>query len=174
MNPNLRKQIVSVCERLLAPRALWPGLLCLFFVVTVSCWLFRPMPARNAVLFFPRDGGSKLCGESRPVLPGRGGMEDGARNVVEELLLGPGNTSLSPVLPRGTRVKETLYRKGRLYVDLSEDAVFAQTPSLAEGISAVRKTVRYNFPTLGSVVVTIEGREPFAVELTSVEKNEKN
>jgi hypothetical protein len=170
MNPELRKRIISICERLLAPRVLWPGLLGLFFVITLACWLFRPVPTRNAVLFFPRAGSTRLCGESRPVLPGRAGLEESARIMVEELLLGPADIRFSPALPRGTRVTETLYRRGRLYVDLSEDAVFAVNPSLTEGLSAVRKTLRYNFPTLRSVVLTVEGREPYAVSLEGAEK----
>ncbi len=160
MTDDLRKRLTAGLERLLAPRILWPGLFFLFLLISLAGWLLRPMPTRAAVLFFPRASDSRLQGEPRRVLPGGQGLEDDARIVVEELLLGPGDSRLTVALPRGTRVTETLYRRGRLYVDLSEDAVFAQTPPLDLGLLAVRRTLRYNFPTLGPIILTVGGREP--------------
>ena len=160
MNPELKKKIITGVERVLAPRILWPGLLVLFLAISIFGWLFRTVPTRKAVLFFPRSQNLTLAGESRPVLPGGDGLEGSARNVVEELLLGPADSRFLPVLPKDTRVRETLYRKGRLYVDLSEEAVFARNPPLPLGLEAVRKTLRYNFPTLGGIILTINGREP--------------
>jgi len=160
MTDELRKRLSSGLERLLAPRILWPGLFFLFLLLSLAGWLLRPVPTRAAVLFFPRASDLRLQGEPRRVLPGGQGLEDAARVLVEELLLGPGDSRLTGALPRGTRVTETLYRRGRLYVDLSEDAVFAQTPSLNLGLLAVRRTLRYNFPTLGPIILTVGGREP--------------
>lgn len=165
MNPELKKRLVSGLERVLAPRVLWPVLLALFLLVSVALWAFRPMPTRSAVLFFPRSEGLSLTGEIRPVLPGGQGLEDNAAVIVEELLLGPADVRLLPALPRGTRLSEILYRRGRLYVDLSLDAIFAESPPLGLGLEAVQKTLKYNFPALGDVILTVGGMEPYAVGL---------
>ena len=174
MTVEFRKRLSSGLERMLAARILWPSLLVLFLLLSLAGWLLRPVPTRAAVLFFPRAGDLRLEGEARPVLPGGQGLEDGARVVVEELLLGPADSRLVAALPRGTRVTETLYRRGRLYMDLSEDAVFAESPSLDLGLEAVRKTLRYNFPTLGNVIVTVGGREAGVQGLGSSEAPKKN
>ncbi len=168
-----RKRLASILERILSPRTLWPGLFLLFLLLSVSAWLLRPMPTRAAVLFFPRASDGRLEGEPRQVLPGGAGLEEGARMVMEEFLLGPEDTSRIGALPRGTRLREILYRRGRLYVDLSEEAVFAENPSLETGLRAVRKTLRYNFPTLGTVVVTVDGREPGVLGLGTAEEPKK-
>lgn len=160
MTLDPRKRLASILERILSPRILWPGLFLLFLLLSFSAWVFRPMPTRTAVLFFPRASDGRLEGEPRPVLPGGAGLEEGARVVMEELLLGPGDSGRIGALPRGTRLREILYRKGRIYVDLSEEALFADNPPLETGLRAVRRTLRYNFPSLGSVVVTVDGREP--------------
>ncbi len=160
MNPELKKRLISSLERLLAPRALWSSLLAASFLLSLALWLLRPVPTRAAVLFFPQAGNLALAGEPRAVLPGKDGLEESARILVEELLLGPGDYRFLPALPRGTRVQETLYRKGRIYLDLSVDAVFAENPPLEIGLWAVRRTLRFNFPALGGVVLTIDGREP--------------
>lgn len=160
MIPDLRKRLTAILERILAPRTLWPGLFVLSLLLSGAGWFLRPMPTRSAVLFFPRAEDLRLEGEPRQVLPGGPGLEEGAREVVEEFLLGPGDSRLIAALPRGTRLREILYRRGRLYVDLSEDAIFGREPSLDLGLRAIRRTLRYNFPTLGSFIVTVGGREP--------------
>ncbi|NLJ44951.1 MAG: GerMN domain-containing protein [Treponema sp.] len=160
MIPDLRNRLTTILERALSPRILWPGLLAVSLLLSVAAWFLRPLPTRSAVLFFPRAGDFRLEGEPRQVLPGGTGLEDGAREVVEEFLLGPGDSRRVAALPRGTRLREILYRRGRLYVDFSEDAVLAREPPLDLGLRAVRKTLRYNFPTLGSILITVNGREP--------------
>ncbi len=160
MIPDLRNRLTAILERLLAPRILWPGLLFLSLLLSVAGRFLRPLPTRSAVLFFPRAEDLRLSGETRQILPGGPGLEEGAREVVEEFLLGPGDSRMIAALPRGTRLREVLYRRGRLYVDLSEDAIFGLEPSLDLGLRAIRKTLRYNFPTLGTVIVTVGGREP--------------
>lgn len=174
MIPDLRKRFTPILERLLSPRILWPGLLTLFLLISSAAWVLRPLPTRSAVLFFPRAGDFRLEGEPRQVLPGGTGLEDGAREVVEEFLLGPADSRRIPALPRGTRLKEILYRRGRLYVDFSEDAVFAREPSLDLGLRAVRRTLRYNFPTLGSIIVTVGGREPGGQRTSAPEESKKS
>jgi len=173
MTSEFRNRLTALLERLLAPRILWPGLLSLFLLLSAAAWFLRPMPTRAAVLFFPRADDLRLEGEPRRVLPGGMGLEEGARMVVEEFLQGPGYSRRIEALPRGTRLREILYRRGRLYVDLSEDAIFAQTPPLEQGLRAIRKTLRYNFPTLGTVVVTVGGREPGVQGSAAVEETKK-
>ncbi len=173
MTSDLRQRLTAILERLFAPRTLWPGLFLLFLLLSSAAWFLRPMPTRSAVLFFPRAEDLRLEGESRQVLPGGMGLEEGARMVVEEFLLGPGDSRLIGALPRGTRLREILYRRGRLYVDLSEDAAFALTPPLDLGLRAIRRTLKYNYPTLGSVIVTIGGLEPGVRGFGAVEETKK-
>ncbi|HSV56163.1 MAG TPA: hypothetical protein VLH39_03535, partial [Magnetospirillaceae bacterium] len=149
MTVGLRAHIVSRLEQALSPRVLWPGLFFFFLTLSTAAWMLRSVPTRTAVLFFPRSVDFRLEGERRAVLSGGYGLEENARNIVEELLLGPWDMQRVAALPRGTRVEEILFRRGRLFVDISEDAVFAREPSLIVGIEAVRRTLSFNFPTLG-------------------------
>ena len=56
-------------------------------------------------------------------MPGARKLE--AELIASELLLGPKSTSFSSAFAPGVRVESAMYRKGRLFVDISADAALA-------------------------------------------------
>jgi len=130
------------------------------FLVSFLAWAIGDRYAEVA-LFFPSGRNSALRSELRD-LPRPRGAEARAELVASELLLGPRSPALRPAFPRGTRLESAIYRKGRLYVDLSEDAALAEPANLRRGLSALDRSLRLAFPWLKRLTVTIGGREPFA------------
>jgi len=114
----------------------------------------------ETVLFFPSRRGSAIAGEAREV-PRRRGPEARAELLVSELLLGPASSRLSPAFVQDTRLESAIYRKGRLYVDLSADAALAPPEALKIGMAALERSLRLGFPWLKELRMTIGGREPY-------------
>lgn len=132
----------------------------LAFLVSLGAWSLGDR-LEDATLYFPSYRTGSLRGETR-ALPRVRGAEARAELVASELLLGPGAPGLLPAFPAGVRVESSLYRKGRLYLDLSEDAALSGRADLERGLSALRRSVKAALPLAKGVVVTIGGRLPYA------------
>jgi len=134
----------------------------LVFFLSFASWAighdFDPV-----VLWFPDSKGS-LRGEIRQV-PTSWGAEARAELVASELLLGPKSISLHPAFPPGVRVESVLYRKGRLFVDISLEAALEDAKSLKNGLAALERSLRAALPGLRRLTVTIGGTEPYSVGL---------
>jgi len=115
----------------------------------------------EAVLFFPSRRGPAIAGETREV-PRQRGAEARAELLVSELLLGPASSQLNPAFFQDTRLESAIYRKGRLYVDLSADAALASPEELKIGLAALERSLRLGFPWLKELKMTIGGQEPYA------------
>jgi hypothetical protein len=131
----------------------------LVFFVSFATWAFTDR-FEQAVLFFP-DSKDRLRGEVREV-PHSAGPEARAELVASELLLGPENSSLSAAFLPGVRVESVLLRKGRLFLDISQDAALAPPKSLKGGIAAMERSLRAALPGLKRLSLTIGGKEPYA------------
>jgi hypothetical protein len=134
----------------------------LVFLVSFASWAigrdFEPV-----VLWFPDSKGS-LRGEIRQ-MPVCWGTEARAEHVVSELLLGPKSMALHPAFEPGIRVESVLYRKGRLFVDISHEAALEDSKSLKNGLAAMGRSLRAALPGLRRLTVTIGGTEPYSVGL---------
>jgi hypothetical protein len=134
------------------------------FLVSFLSWAIADRRAEIA-LFFPAGSdpakSSALRGELRD-LPRPRGAEARAELVASELLLGPRDPKLHPAFPQDSRLESAIYRKGRLYIDISEDAALEDPAALKLGLKALRRSIRAAFPGLRSLTVTIGGREPYA------------
>jgi hypothetical protein len=117
----------------------------------------------DIVLWFPDAKGS-LRGELRQA-PIKLGAENRAELVASELLLGPKSMSLRPAFEPGVRVESVLYRKGRLYVDISLTAALQDAKTLKTGLAAMERSLRAALPGMRRLTVTIGGIEPFATGL---------
>jgi hypothetical protein len=138
------------------------ALLGLVFMVSLVSWAVGDR-FEEAVLFFP-DSRGKLHGEIRDV-PHTWGAEARAELVASELLLGPRDASLLPAFEPGIRVESAIYRKGQLFVDISQDAALALPASLKTGIAAMERSLRAALPGLKRLSLTIGGKEPYSVGL---------
>jgi hypothetical protein len=147
---------------LAVPVNLCLAVLGLVFVVSFGSWAIGDR-FEEAVLFFP-DARGRLRGELRD-LPRSWGSEARAELVASELLLGPASAELSPAFMPGTRVESTLYRRGRLFLDLSPDTALEPPTDLKNGISAMERSLRAALPGLKRLSLTIGGKEPYAVGL---------
>ena len=134
----------------------------LFFVVSFASWAFGE-PFEEAVFFFP-DGKGALHGELREI-PHSWGTEARAELIASELLLGPKNVALSPAFAPGVRVESSIYRKGRLFLDISPEAALAPPAALKAGIVAMDRSLRAALPGIKRISLTIGGLEPYAVGL---------
>jgi len=130
------------------------------FLISFLSWAIGDRFAQVA-LFFPSGRRASSAGEMRD-LPRPRGREARAELIASELLLGPRDPSLKPAFAQGTRLVSTLYRKGRLYIDLSEDAALAEPKELRAGLAALERSLRLALPGLKRLTVTIGGREPYA------------
>jgi hypothetical protein len=134
----------------------------LVFVVSVASWALGDA-FEEAVLFFPDQKGI-LRGELHNVSHSPGG-EARAELIASEILLGPKNGMLLPAFESDVRVESAIYRKGRLFIDISPDAALAPTNSLRNGIKAMNRSLKAALPGLKRLSLTIGGKEPYVVDL---------
>jgi hypothetical protein len=131
----------------------------LVFLVSFASWAIADRFS-DVVLWFPDSKGS-LRGELRQV-PVKWGAENRAELVASELLLGPKTLSLKPAFQPGIRVESILYRKGRLYVDVSLEAALQDSKSLKTGLEAMERSLKAAIPGLRRLTLTIGGIEPYS------------
>lgn len=141
------------------------SLFSLAFLASLVLWSLADH-GESFALFFPESNDRGIKAERR-ILPQRSVLETRAELVASENLLGPFDPSLKPAFPPGVRVNSVLFRKGQLYLDLSEDAALAEPVSLKLGLAALERTLSYAFPTVRKVVLTIGGFEPYAMLSTT-------
>jgi len=115
--------------------------------------------ARTFSLYFMDDDGDPIE-ESREVTAQRRRV-DGLRVLVEELL-GGSLEGHARALPEGTRLRNLFSDDGGVvYVDLTKDAVRAQTGTAAEefaGLACLVRTILHNYPEYLGVQVLIDGQ----------------
>ncbi|HOX33062.1 MAG TPA: GerMN domain-containing protein [Spirochaetales bacterium] len=174
----LRKSLRLALEWLSHPAQACAAALAFAFAFSLLFWAVADRRA-EMTLFFPIGpayASDRGLGAELRDLPRPRGPEARAELAAEELLLGPRDPSLHEAFPRGVRLETAIYRKGRLYIDLSEDAALAEPASLKLGLVALRRTVKAALPGLKSLTVTIGGREPYAeaLEAGNGAKKQKN
>jgi phosphatidylserine decarboxylase len=143
------------------------------FLTILGIWVFSLLLALflyffvhekevERILYFPRYNAAELEGEVRR-LPKKADREKDIELLLREIILGPFDIHHARVLPKDTDVESLLLRKGRVYVDFSLDPVLKQEGSLlslSERIAAVKRTIRFNFPSVEEIMVTFGGQSP--------------
>jgi hypothetical protein len=147
---------------LAVPLNLCLALLGLVFVISFSTWAVTDR-FESALLYFP-DAKGALHGEVREV-PHSWGKEARAGLIASEVLLGPKSADLVSSFPSGVRVESVLYRKGRLFLDISASAALATPDSLKTGIKAMERSIHAALPEIWRITLTIGGKEPYKVGL---------
>jgi hypothetical protein len=142
------------------------ALLGLVFVISFSTWAIADR-FESALLYFP-DARGVLRGEVREV-PHTWGAEARANLIASEVLLGPKSADLLPSFPAGVRAESVLYRKGRLFIDISSSAALASPASTKNGIKAMERSVRAALPGIRRLTLTIGGKEPYSTGLKAAE-----
>ena len=121
------------------------------------------------VLFFPVSleadkisSALQLVGEIR-YISNRNNLDDDLRELIEEIILGPANHVLRPVLPRHTKVVSALSVEHVAYINLTKDVLFNDllfVNSRSDSLQVIATSILYNFSYLQEVYFTIEGQEP--------------
>ena len=135
--------------------------LLLSLAVSLSAYFIIDNVHITRTFFFPdRRGGLK--GETRR-LPDLKGDEQKIGQLVEELILGPFDIDHNFLIPKDTRLNTVMLRnKSTVYLDFSPNFVIAAgTTSLSYNdiISGIEKNVRYNFPYVKKIIITVDGQQ---------------
>ncbi len=155
----------SSLKWLSVPVNLCLAVLAALFLVSFAVWAIGDK-FEEAALWFPDSRGT-LRGEIRQI-PNSRGAEARAELVASELLLGPKSNFLLPAFAPGIKVESVLYRKGRLFVDISPEAALTDPKdpeALKRGLAAMERSLRAALPGMRRLVLTIGGTEPYVVGL---------
>jgi hypothetical protein len=143
-----------------------PAILGLVFlgVTALSLLLFLFLDNQGAarVLYFPSATGRRMVAEER-LLPRHWSLEKDVTELVEGVLLGPTRHDAGRIFPRGASVLSALVHGHTLYLDLSP-RVLVDDPEVPlhgeQALSALSRSIRFNFPGLREVVISIDGQIP--------------
>ena len=132
----------------------------------VSMVLFFAVGNNRAyrTLFFPSADREAsvigLAGERRRV-PAHRMLQDNVDQLVQELILGPSDPALRPLLGPGTRLIAVVAAGRDLYVNLTADLVLSPgSLPPEEQIQALASNLEYNFPRIRRTYVLIDGQPP--------------
>jgi len=134
------------------------------FVLALSLVLFLSVAdnKQELVLFFPNDSNHQLTGEMR-VVPKKGNIEGNIRELVNGLILGPEKLRHDRALAKDTSIRSLMVRGNHLYLDFSPDILFPEgdtSTGFSESLDAVRKSVKFNFPDIKKITITVNGELP--------------
>jgi hypothetical protein len=141
----------------------------LVLVVFALFELSRSKLVRRTFQFYSFDRGRPVV-EDR-MLPRSASREEEISRYVEEILLGPVSVNSAPVLTKGTQLRSFLYRDGTVYADFGQIAalpVAGAKNDVFEGMAALNRGVRRNFPYVTGVKLFIEGNEVFVKEFKDI------
>ncbi|WP_020612271.1 GerMN domain-containing protein [Sediminispirochaeta bajacaliforniensis] len=141
----------------------WMSLLLLaLFLLSLTLFLVQGREIRRKVFFFPQYKASMVAGESRN-LPVRDDLEGNIELLVDEILLGPIVVTNERLFPEGTKLRTVMVRDKTVYIDLSIEAVLDTKNSelsFQEALGVLRKTVKFNYPSVEKIIITIDGETP--------------
>jgi hypothetical protein len=135
------------------------GWLVLIPVLAVFALLLNTLdPAsRRSRLYFADASGTRLKGETRR-LALVGPVEDRARRVVEELLLGPATYGLRKITKGDVRLRSLMHRDGRLHIALDVPDLSAPGPSFQLLKQSMEKSIARSVGGSGPVDLYLNGR----------------
>ncbi len=139
-----------------------PAALAAVFFLTVLTLFNFEKGRTQYVLFFPLDSMKGKNAEIRNIYR----ASDGSHRMdlfVRELLLGPEVLQMNPFIPPGTKLKASIIKGDTLYLDFNKDFIkdIPGTPvNYEEKNNYIRENIRFNFPQIKEIVITVEGQIP--------------
>ena len=138
-------------------------LLALIALVVFGIHFYRSQHVyTERTLFFVEPVSKAVVMEHR-LIAEKDDLELNAELLIKDELLGPALLVRDSVFPAGTRLNHVLLRDGTLYADLSIEAMFPSAHSglnFRDSIWILEETIRFNFPQIGQIVITIDGSVP--------------
>jgi hypothetical protein len=145
------------------------GVVVLSLLTSLVLYVSAPNLLVRRTLFFPERPGVAARGQIAFASEGRRlrvrrGLQPKARQIVEEIILGPAKAGSQPVVPRGTVLHGVVVSRHVAYVNLSAEVLApadADYPLLPERrVQTVAHTLYHNLPRLRLVYVLISGETP--------------
>ncbi len=133
-----------------------------FFLLSLALFLFLADTKQQIVLFFPNDTNHQLTGEMR-VVPKKSTVEGNMAELVNGLILGPEALRHDRALAKSTQIRSLMVRGSEVYLDFSPGILFPEgntSTGFSESLDAVRKSIRFNFPEIKKIVITVNGELP--------------
>lgn len=146
-----------------------------FFLTAVGFYIADGYTKNKHLIFFPEPARHNVTGETR-IIHRQSSMEDDVLLLVKEIVLGPMDIRHTGVLPKNTKVRSVMVRDRTAYLDFSFDVLFLAEEvnmSFDESLSAVRKTILFNFRKLEDVIITIDGQIPGVPSFLAYERKRK-
>lgn len=144
----------------------------------VSKPFLPPQEMRTVKLYFSAPQENYLLAEEREIIISSNPNQE-AEEILEELIKGPGETSLSPTLPSSARVRDVWMEKNCIYVDFTSSITTAH-PGGSSGelltVYSIVNTLLDNFPSYSQVQILIQGEpgETLAGHVNITEPLNKN
>ncbi|MEW5766998.1 MAG: GerMN domain-containing protein [bacterium] len=111
-------------------------------------------------LYFASPAGIFLVSEDRELASWPAYVTEQAKEIIEELIKGP-RIELIPTLPETTKIRETYFHKGILYLDMSGEMVkdhLKGTGGEWLTIFSIVNSIMTNLPSISGVQILVEGR----------------
>lgn len=129
------------------------------FLLSLALYLFVPGKLVRTVLQFPHEISRTLNREVRS-LPFTWDEEHNIELTVREILLGPARHSHLRLFSRTAELNSVLYREGKVFVDLSEEAFLPDddviySPQVA--LEVLKATLLDNFAGVSQVMISVGG-----------------
>ena len=137
-------------------------LLAAALLISVLALLLFPQELSSRVLFFPNGVTGELGGEEH-LLPRRSDRQEAIEVFLKELILGPNTLGAVRIFPATTEIDLLMLRDRELYIDFSPEILDLEEETQISFDDAVEMTgynLRYNFPFLRSITVTVAGQLP--------------
>ena len=135
----------------------------LIMLVVFAVFYFRHQSVyTERTLFFVEPVSKAVVMEHR-LIAEKHDLELNAELLIKDELLGPSLLVRDSVFPAGTRLNHIMLRSGILYADLSIEAMFPSAHSglnFEDSIRILEETIRFNFPEIKNIVITIDGSIP--------------
>jgi len=145
------------------PRTVIALLLLMILLVSLAFYFKSNFHKAYRIFFFPEHQSGKPIGENRKTPRILSDKEQNMDIFVRELLLGPVGMNLDPIFPSGTRLEKIIYRNKTLFLDLNFMALLPDKRAVhgfGYSILLIEKNIKFNFPYVEKVIVTILGQEP--------------
>lgn len=131
-------------------------------MISILGLLIFPQDLSRRVFFFPNGVTGELDGEEH-LIPRRTDREEAITLFVEELILGPNTLGSVRVLPLQTEIDLLLLRNGELIIDFSPEILDVERDlsiSFDDVLEMTEYNIRYNFPRLREITITVAGQLP--------------
>ncbi len=126
----------------------------------VSKPFLPPQEMRAVNLYFSALQENYLLAEEREIIISSNPNQE-AEEILEELIKGPGERSLSPTLPSSAQVRDVWMEKNCIYVDFTS-SITETHPGGSSGelltVYSIVNTLLDNFPSYSQVQILIQGK----------------